>query len=249
MERLVVIYYHDVVKLGEGYSYQRIEEEKFEQQMRFLTEQGYHSILFEDLGNPLPEKPIMITFDDAFRSVYETAVPIMKKYGMKGNVFLPTKYVEEGHPHFMTWNMIKELYDEKFFDVAAHTHSHVDIRTLSYEMMKNELETSNSLIRNRIGKEADCFCMPYGTYNASSIRDLRKAYSYRFLFACYYGGINEKKLKKGILPRIGISNDDTMEVFANKLSGKLDWKGVAQRARLMLTNLKGERVEEYTLDY
>ena len=70
MEKVVVIYYHEVVEKGQGYSYQKIEKDKFEAQMRYLYEQGYKSILFSDLDKALPEKSIIVSFDDGFRTVY-----------------------------------------------------------------------------------------------------------------------------------------------------------------------------------
>ena len=88
--KLLVIYYHEIVENGQGYSYQKLEKEMFEQQMRYLKEQGYQTLFFRDLDKPLPEKAIIVSFDDGFRSVYENAIPIMKRYGIKANIYLPS---------------------------------------------------------------------------------------------------------------------------------------------------------------
>lgn len=247
MKKLIVIYYHDIVEAGKGFSYQRVEKEKFEQQMRYLKDHGYQSILFEDMDKPLPDKAILITFDDGFATVYENAAPIMKKYGMKGNVYLPTKYVEENEKHFMTWEMLKELCDSGQFSVAAHTHTHVDIRTLDATNMKEEMGTSNRLLRERIGIETKSFCMPYGKYDKKSIALLKRIGGYRYLFTSFYGHANERNLGTALIPRIGISNDDSMEVFQKKLEGKLNWKGPIQRLRLFVANRKGERITQYDI--
>ena len=60
-QKLVVIYYHEVVESGQGFSYQKIEKDKFEQQMKYLQEHHYQTLLFEDLDKPLPEKSIIVS--------------------------------------------------------------------------------------------------------------------------------------------------------------------------------------------
>ena len=248
MKKLIVIYYHDIVEAGKGFSYQRVEKEKFEQQMRYLRDHGYQSILFQDMDKPLPDHAVLITFDDGFATVYENAAPIMKKYGMKGNVYLPTKYVEKKEDHFMTWEMLKELCDSEQFSVAAHTHSHVDIRTLDTKSMEKEMGISNRLLQERLRVKTKAFCMPYGKYDKKSIALLKKVGGYRYLFASFYGHAREQKLGTALIPRIGISNDDSMEVFQKKLEGKLNWKGPIQRFRLFLANLQGERITQYDIE-
>lgn len=248
MKKLIVIYYHDIVEKGKGYSYQRVERDRFEQQMKFLCEKGYTSLRFEDLEKPLPEKAVMVTFDDGFRTVYQNAAPVMRKYDIKGNVFLPTKYIEEKHGHFMTWEMLRDLCGRKEFSVAAHTHTHVDIRTLKETEMRAEIETSNWLIKERLGLMTRSFCMPYGKYDSRSLKLLTQAYPYQYVFACYYGHADERNLTNQLLPRIGISNEDTLEIFQRKLEGGLNWKGFLQRARLCVSNLKGERITQYDIE-
>lgn len=248
MKKLAVIYYHDIVDTGKGYSYQKTEESHFEEQMRFLSENGYHTLLVDDLEKPLLDKAVLITFDDGFASVYQRAVPIMRTYGIKGNILLPTKYIDENDPRFMSWEQLKELCDAGDFSVAAHTHSHVDIRTLDEEDMKNETEHNRDSIVRRLGKNPKCFCMPYGKYDKRSIGLLKAYGGYSYIMASFYGLAKESSLTKRLLPRIGISNDDTIEVFADKLSGKYNWKGPLQRVRLTLENIKGERITQYDVE-
>lgn len=70
-----------------------VSPEQFEAQIRALAEAGYTGISFDELqayvlrGEPLPEKPVVITFDDGYRSNYTLAYPILQKYGMKATIF------------------------------------------------------------------------------------------------------------------------------------------------------------------
>ena len=244
MKKLLVIYYHEVVKKGEGASYQKIEEEKFEAQMRYLRDNGYTSLFFSELDKPLPEKAIIVSFDDGFRSVYENAAPIMQKYGVKGNVYLPTAYVGNNEK-FMSWDMVKTLA-ENGFEMQAHTHNHVDIRTLNAETLEKEILPSQTLFMEQLSFTPNAICLPFGTYDRRSLRLLKKTGKYKYILGSFYGSVCKSKVRKGgLLPRIGISDADTPLVFEKKLKGKLHWKGTLQRARLWVSSLRKQRVEKY----
>ena len=242
MGKLTILYYHEVVEKGEGNSYQKIEKEKFAQQMAYLQAEGYESLYFSELDKPLPSKAVIVSFDDGFRSVYENAAPIMQQYDIKGNVYLPTGYIGND-PHFMDWEMVSRLW-ENGFEMQAHTHNHVDVRTLDGDALQEQIKASDELFREKLGILPSAFCLPFGTYDRASVKELKKAGRYDYILGSYYG--NFTKAQKGrVLPRIGISNDDTMEDFAAKLQGKRNWKGPLQRFRLCLRNLKKERITHY----
>lgn len=242
--KLLIIYYHEVVEKKEGFSYQRIEIDKFEAQMKYLHDNGYQTLFFSELNKDFPEKAVIISFDDGFRTVYQNAAPIMKKYGVKGNVYLPTAYIGTDD-HFMTWDMVEELSKSMQFEMQAHTHNHKDIRLLSELDMNDEISKSNDIFIDHLGYEPVAFCMPFGTFDRASIQMLKKLGKYKYLLGSFYGNISQKKLENNILPRIGIANEDSISVFKSKLEGKLNWKGPLQRLRLYYKNLKNDRIETY----
>lgn len=244
MEKLLVIYYHEVVEKGGGNAYQKIEEEKVEEQMRYLFENGYTSLFFSELGEPLPKKAVIVSFDDGFYSVYEKAAPILKKYGIKANVYLPTAYI--GKEKFMTWEQVVSLTESGLFEMQAHTHAHVDVRTKDEKGILDEIEKSSEQFLLHGLKLPTAFCFPFGTFDRKSVVALKKTGAYKYLLGSYYGMIGKGVIKKGgLMARIGISNNDDMQTFIKKLNGKLNWKGPLQRVRLFLSNLKGQRVEKY----
>lgn len=242
--RLTIIYFHEVVSIGEGFSYQKIEVDKFEKQMSYIQKKGYKTLFFSELEEPLPEKSMIVSFDDGFRSVYENAYPIMKKYGIKANVYLPTKYIGNDRK-FMNWDMVKELQQTGLFEFAGHTHTHVDIRTLTEKKIREEVEKSNIIMLEKLGYTPTAFCMPFGVFDKKSINRVRKFEVYKYILGSFYGMAKQTELKNRVLPRIGISNDDTEAVFQKKLEGKLNWKGKLQRIRLFLQNLMRKRITKY----
>jgi hypothetical protein len=108
-----ILVYHNISE-SEGTG-ETISKEAFENDMKDLIDNGYTAVLFDDLisyvekGIDLPEKPVLITFDDGYLSNYELAFPILKKYNMKATIFVigvsvgKTKYKDTENiitPHF-----------------------------------------------------------------------------------------------------------------------------------------------------
>lgn len=244
MGKLTIIYYHEVVEADHGHSYQKIGKEKFAEQMRYLHDNGYQTLFFSQLSQPLPEKAVIVSFDDGFRSVYDNAASIMEENEIRGNVYLPTAHIGND-PHFMSWEMVQQLQEKQQFEMQAHTHDHVDIRTLDKNAMQAQIQASDACFLDKLGYLPEALCLPYGVYDRASVKLLRKTGRYPYILGSYYGDVSGGKLKDRILPRIGISNDDTMEVFKAKLEGRYNWKGPLQRLRLQLRNLKKERVNHY----
>ena len=89
-----IITYHKVSSQKE-FGLTTIIPTAFRQQIELLYEQGYNSITFKefDSGNDLPEKPIIISFDDTYQNVYEYAFPIMKEYNYRGIIFVISDYI------------------------------------------------------------------------------------------------------------------------------------------------------------
>lgn len=244
MRRIPIIYYHEVVPDGQGYSYQKIDECKFARQMQVLHDSGYQSLMFSELDAPIPEKPVIVSFDDGFQSVCDRAQPIMERYGIRGNIYLPTARLGSSNV-FMDWDTVRTLFARGDWFFAAHTHTHKDIRSFTPETAKGEIEASHSMFRQMLGYEPDVFCIPYGTYTRKSAAMVQKAGKYRLMLGSFYGFADLSASERRVLPRIGISNDDTDEAFTGKLNGKYNWKGPLQRLRLAADNLAGRRIEHY----
>ncbi len=109
---------------------------EFEAQMRYLAENGYHPITPNELadhlenGAPLPEKPILLTFDDGYIDNYKNAYPILQKYGLKGSIFIITDYLNV-YPNYLTWEICQEMQDSGIIDIECHTMTHVALSELA----------------------------------------------------------------------------------------------------------------------
>lgn len=108
---LPILMYHDVTDGPTSDNPMVVTTEKLEGDLCWLKENGYHTILPRELtaGEPLPEKPVMITFDDGYVSNYRLLFPLLQKYQMKAVICLIVSLTDEdpeGHGH-LTWDMCR----------------------------------------------------------------------------------------------------------------------------------------------
>jgi len=111
--RVFIVMYHSVSDPGNAgrlhghlYSHISVGRDGFEQQIAYMKKRGHTFISFRDLGKPEVEsmrKPTIIYFDDGFKDVYETAVPILRKYGAPATLFLVTGVLDRTH---MLWTIL-----------------------------------------------------------------------------------------------------------------------------------------------
>ena len=96
-----------------------------EQDLRWLTEHGYHTVLPRELagGEPLPEKPLLITFDDGYRSNYELLFPLLQAYQMKAVVSIMVYMQDVSADNFLSWDMCREMADSGLVEIGSHAYS------------------------------------------------------------------------------------------------------------------------------
>lgn len=124
---LPILMYHDVTDGPTSDNPMVVTTEKLEGDLCWLKENGYHTILPQELteGEPLPEKPVMITFDDGYVSNYRLLFPLLQKYQMKAAICLIVSLTDkdpEGHGH-LTWDMCREMQASGLVEIASHTYA------------------------------------------------------------------------------------------------------------------------------
>ena len=111
-----------------------ISPARFEAHMAALKEHGWNSVTIRQLiefgeqGTPLPDHPVLITFDDGYRSNYDIAYPILQKTGMKAVIALIGKSIRandntEANRFFLKWDEAAEMADSGLVELASHTYN------------------------------------------------------------------------------------------------------------------------------
>jgi len=177
-----------------------IDAPNFEAQMRQLKEAGIQVIPLQQLlawkrgEKDIPPASAVITFDDGWKSQYEVAWPILKKYGYPFTLFVYTDYVRGGPKsggESISWEQLSEMRDAGV-DIQGHTVSHHDLTKKSktgqfaeYDAwLWNELNGSKQLLEQRLGIKVNALALPYGRYNAHVLEMARKA-GYEAIFTVY----------------------------------------------------------------
>lgn len=190
-----------------------ISPEKFDEQLKWLKNNGYKTINFDYLIKPykLDFKPVIITFDDGYRDAYTEAFPILKKYNFTATFFIITNLID--YPYYMTWEMIKEMKNSKM-KFGSHTLSHPDLRKLDEEKIHYELAESKIKLEKELGENIDTFCYPSGKYDERTIQKL-KDLNYKFAVTTKTG-FADKNTNPYELPRLRIQNNTNLESLLNK---------------------------------
>ena len=127
-----VVTYHDIVLTRNADPY-AITVAQFEQQLGYLQQNGYRPISLRELDaarrgtQPLPAKPVLLTFDDALRSYYVYAFPRLKRYGFPSVVSIVTRWVDDGRSHteqggaVLTWNELRTLARAPTVELISHS--------------------------------------------------------------------------------------------------------------------------------
>ena len=185
----------------------------FEAQMKELKDRGITVISMQDLlawkrgEKNIPPRCAVITFDDGYKSQYEIAWPILKKYGYPFTMFIYTEGVRGGSlggGGAMTWEQLADMRDNGV-DIEAHSATHQDLReghtiTLAspggkktrtkltgpqYEQwVRNEVVGSKELLEQRLGIKVNCFAVPFGNYN-EHVKELARNAGYEAMFTVY----------------------------------------------------------------
>lgn len=232
---LIVLNYHDIQPKGGMYAKSK---EAFEKDMQYLQENGYHPVSptvflnFLEGKAELPDKPILITFDDGLKGVYQYAYPILKQYQYQAMLFIIVGRIDS-NPDYLTWKEIYEMQSSRVFSVESHTfnsHFFVDdeigrhAALVSYLMLPDgsietdeqyktrildDLNQSKEMIETTLNKKVHFLSIPFGIGNQSLNVLLKKA-GFKGSFTSG-GGINPIPFSSWDIKRITILNTDELD--------------------------------------
>jgi peptidoglycan/xylan/chitin deacetylase (PgdA/CDA1 family) len=180
----------------------------FTAQMDYIKSRGYNTATFADIQNgTLPEKPVILSFDDGYENFYQSAYPILKERGMKSVSYIITGKMGGD---YMTETQIKELSDGGF-EIGAHTISHPDLSTATTARAAKEITESKATLEAIIGKKVISFCYPSGKYSQAVEDEVRNA---GYLYATTtIGGIANIAGDSYALSRYRVNNGTNINKF------------------------------------
>ena len=198
----------------------------FEQQVKWLKDQGYQSVYLNDLknfaktGKPAPPaKPLIFTFDDGYDDVFVNAIPILKKYGYTGAFGIITNFpgTISGTNTYATWEEIAQAKTDGF-EIVCHTQNHFDgsNKKFTSDYIFQNLSGCQQDIKSHLGDAEPILIYPYGHYTAVYIQQAQKV-GFTMALTVHAGAfINMDDLME--LPRVRVNPNEPMDKFIEKLS-------------------------------
>lgn len=211
-----VIYYHSVRPSSDNEV--TITPQMLRNQLKYIKDSGYTTLTMSELNDyllnnsPIPEKSILITFDDGYMDNYNNAFPILKDLGIKATIFTIT--FELNGEYYLSKEAIKEMSDYGI-DIQSHTVGHPELDTMTYEEQLAEFKESKETIESITGKPVIAIAYPYGKYNDDSLKAVKEAgYSLGFTTDRGLADRDDNPLK---LDRIYINSEYSMDTFKDVL--------------------------------
>lgn len=207
---------------------------QLESHLMYLLSSGYQVVSLKDVmdNQPLKNKSVVLTFDDAYLNNLEYAYPILKKYKVQATIFVPSAYIG----HSSNWDLFPEKLlsidelknvDSAVFDLALHTHTHPNFADLSIEQIEEELKRNINFFKTNHLTFVPALAYPYGGRPQD---ETTKQLMYKMMsdlgiqWAFRIGNrLNIWPLKnKYEIERLDIRGTDSMATFKRKLKwGKL----------------------------
>lgn len=181
---LPILMYHYVSPLPPDADRYRVEltvePDVFRAHMQYLKQAGYTTVSLYNLydalvnGSPLPEKPVVLTFDDGYIDHYAEVYPVLQAFGFTGTFFVVTDRVDSGDPNYASWAQLREMA-ENGMSIEAHTKTHRDLRGRDNDFLVYEIVGSMESVSAHMGLPRRMFSYPAGRYDAQTLAVVRSA--------------------------------------------------------------------------
>ena len=207
-----------------------VSQDRLRSQLASLVARAYRGLSFSEVTRTRTPKLLSVTFDDAYRSVIEQALPVLNELGVPGTVFVPTDFVGvapaawpgtdvwlgteyQDELAVMSWDELRRLAG-RGWEIGSHTCSHPHLTELDDAALAHELRASRERIEAELGCSCSALAYPFGDWDERVVRAAAEA-GYRA--ACTLPAALHRA-RPLAWPRIGIYGHDGDTVFRLKVS-------------------------------
>lgn len=233
--QVVVLMYHAIDNSGWKLS---VTPETFERQMKYLARKGWavplaDVVLYAKGEKKLSAHTVAITFDDGYRDLLTTVLPILERHHIPATVFIPSDLAVQTDPEDrarLNEAELKTLAQSPFITIGSHAKTHRKFTELSPEETRSEAQESVEGLARISGKRPHFFAYPFGARRADAERAVKDA-GYEAAF-----GITEGTIRSGDdlfrLKRVQVDGTTNFLLFRLRLTSVVDWnRRLADTAR------------------
>jgi peptidoglycan/xylan/chitin deacetylase (PgdA/CDA1 family) len=204
----------------------------FEEQLAYLTEHRFRPITFADLaaaldgtGPALPERPVVLTFDDGYADFHSAALPLLERYEVPATIFVTSGWLRDagadaaGRPldTMLSWSQVREVASAGV-EIGGHSHSHPQLDQLRDHELREELRRNKELLEDKVGRPVTTMAYPYGYSSARVRREVHRA-GYRAACAVN-NALTTGRHDMLALPRLTVGRSTTMGRFRKAVEGR-----------------------------
>lgn len=185
----VILLYHHVAEDTPPST--SVTPETFAAHLRHLADHGYQVVALSRIidalenGRTLPEQAVAITFDDAYRSVYTVATPMLARHGFPYAVFVSTDYIDDARGNYMTWDELRELESRGGAEIGNHSQSHdhylhrrpTESAADWRRCISGDIQAAQQRLDQELDRPLAALAYPYGEFSPS-LADLAAGLGY-----------------------------------------------------------------------
>lgn len=223
--RVPVLMYHEIADEAASSDPFAVAPDVFASHLAYLHEAGFNTLTAGELAafladgtGSLPERPVVLTFDDGYGDFYTEALPVMKQHGFTGTLFQTTGWVgkEDVAKRMLNWRELAEI-DQAGIEIGAHTIRHPQLDQVSEKDLRDELYASKSALEDHLGVAVPGLAYPYG-YSSRRVREVAREFGYTYAYAVG-NAMTTSADGKFTLPRLTVQRATTMDGFRDLVNG------------------------------
>ena len=223
--RVPVLMYHEIADAATTPSRLAVSPDVFADQLAYLHDAGFSTVtagalsaILADGAGELPERPIVLTFDDGYGDFYSQAMPVLKQYGFTATIFMTTGWIgKEGEKkRMLNWRELAEV-EQAGIEIGAHTCKHPQLDQLPENLMREELYVSKSQLEDNLGLKVPGLAYPFG-YSSAKVRRAVREIGYDYAYAVG-NAMTTDAADTFALPRLTVRRATTMDDFRKMVHG------------------------------
>jgi peptidoglycan/xylan/chitin deacetylase (PgdA/CDA1 family) len=238
--RVPVLMYHEIAEVSEAGSRLAVSPAAFAAQLGYLRSAGFTAItaselsagLAGDLGK-LPDRPVVLTFDDGYADFHGRAMPLLDQYGCTATLFVTTGWVQDADMRLadpgrmLNATQITEAAGAGV-EIGAHTRRHPQLDQLPQRLVREELHASKQWLESKLGLPVPGLAYPFG-YSSAKVREVAREAGYGY--ACGVGHRMASPASDLLeLPRLTVRQATTMPAFRRLVDGHTTMRLLEDRA-------------------
>jgi peptidoglycan/xylan/chitin deacetylase (PgdA/CDA1 family) len=223
-----VLMYHEIAEPAETDSRLAVTPAAFAAQLGYLRAAGFSTVTAGELsawlsgqGGPLPDRPVVITFDDGYEDFHQRALPLLRQHDFTATLFVTTGWHQDGSlraggsGRMLTRTQIAE--SAACVEIGAHTRRHPALDQLPRQQVREELVTSKQWLEDQLGRPVPGLAYPFG-YSSPEVREVAREAGYGYAYAVdnRFTGPGSDPFAR---PRLTVRQATTMPEFRRLVDG------------------------------